>query len=194
VVWFVLGGASVSVAQESSEEIKPLPLETKLRPLEPFVALPTSPSPLKSVSPLVRPDRPKRRGVWYYFSPVPKNWQEAVLYGGLTVDMISTIQFAQRPQCVGGHCDPRAFTEAGWARFVGNRNTAGVVTANIGLDVGIIALNRYLQLKTKGKRGGWRMLRFVANSFLVGKGFEHGYSARNNFRYTRGWEKYLASR
>lgn len=197
-VWFVLGGTSVSVAQESLEEIKPLPPETKLRPLEPFVALPVSPSPLKSVPPLKRSDQPKKRGLWY-LSPVPRSWQEATLYSGLVVDTVSTIQMMSHPQYLSSRDgswrnahDNMAFKENGWAKFVGPRNIPGVVAMNVGLDVLIVAGNRLLQNKTKNKGGGWRVLRWVGNSFLLAKGAGRLYTGINNYRHTRQWEKYLA--
>lgn len=195
-MWFVLGGASVSVAQESLEEIKPLPLDVRLRPLEPLVALPTSPSPLKSVPPLKRLDWPKRRGVWYYLSPAPRNWEEAVLWGGHAVDMVSTVQFMTHPRYVSVYdgtfrnrnYPPGMFEEVGWFRFVGPRNAPGVVAATTMFDVGIIVLDRWLDTK-EGKK--WKVFQLIGRGCLFGRGLWQTELGIRNFRWTARKEKLL---
>lgn len=135
--------------------------------------------------------RPKKRGLRYYFSPVPKNWREGVLYASLTADMVSTVATLGHSQCSSIRCRPDAFIEAGWFRFLGNRNTVGIVAGNVGLDVGIVAVSRLVQAKTVGRHGGWRVLRFAANGLLVAKSSQHVYLAVPNYHHTAGWEKWL---
>jgi hypothetical protein len=88
---------------------------------------------------------------------------EAYLAGGTVVDMRTTIDGLDHPTNAyttsGKFLMQYTVRENGWAAFLGNRNTFGVVSANVLLNTGFDLLDRRLY-----RRGGrWRIMAISLN-------------------------------
>jgi len=188
----------VPVYAQENKEISVLPLEEGLRPVS--SASPAgAPSPSTATPPLVKSDQAKKRGIWYYLNPMPKNWEEAALWTGHAVDVVSTVQFMTHPRYVSTYNGifrnmnyPGTFEEVGWFRFVGPRNAPGVVAATTMSDMGIIVLDRWLDAKLDAKKGKrWKAFRLIGRSCLFGKGLWQARIGIRNFRWTAKKERLL---
>jgi hypothetical protein len=105
---------------------------------------------------------------------------EVYLLGATVVDMTTTAQMIGHPTVARrGDGSLLAYyhgTEDGWAGFLGRRNAAGAVLANVALNAGLNLLGR----KLYRKGGHWRYLAVMVN---VLKGTDNLIAGIRNTRY-----------
>lgn len=129
-----------------------------------------------------KPEREGNRKVDFLFRA-----SRGYLAVGTTVDMVSTIRVLHHPTVArreDGTFLARSYgVETGWAKAFGKRNTAAVVAANVGLNLGVDLLSR----KLYRKGGRWR---YVAIGLNLWKGTDSLMAGIGNIRYyNRGFDR-----
>ncbi|HEY5221331.1 MAG TPA: hypothetical protein VIJ29_04325 [Candidatus Paceibacterota bacterium] len=146
-------------------------LISRMHALAQFQSLPDEPTALRQVEKV-----PKRD--WIHLA------SEAYFAGGTVVDMKTTVDGLERPTNAyttsGKFLMSWPMREAGWTRFVGDRNASGVASLNVLADLGVDLLSRRLY------RGGHRR---IAVLVLVAKATGHWYDGFNNMRALGGIDK-----
>ncbi len=109
------------------------------------------------------------------------------LWAGTTLDMTTTVRSLNHPpiarEAGGTFLMNYPSREAGWAgHIVGSRNTAAVVAANVGLDLGVDFLSR--RLYRKG--GRWR---YLAVGLNLWKATDNTMAGFHNMGYTRSLDQ-----
>ncbi len=139
-------------------------LISRMPALAQFQTIPDEPTALRQVEKI-----PKRD--WIRLA------SEAYFAGGTMVDMKTTVNGLERPTNAyttsGKFLMAWSVRETGWARFVGAKNTSGVTSANVLMNVGVDMLSQRLY-----RRGHRRIALLV----VLAKATGNWYDGINNMR------------